>query len=607
MLLSMFAACNNDPIEGPNADPDDQQQEEINSDPAEPEEPVDTRVRVEQWLANEIEFASSVTYDDPVYTVNMDVVFTNKTTGKTFTMPAFWDGGTNWKVRYALTELGEWTWTTSCTDETNTGLNGLSGEVVCVEYSGDLAIYKHGFLKTVPGTLYLMYADGTPFFYLGDTHWTLPMEDIDGINPKCSAEHLKISQETADQYGITSMFKHIIDYRAEQGFTVIQSQQLHEWNSIAGVTWLIDENGSVWTSGINETIVSKLKELDRYFAYIAEKGFVHAHSQFSYPEELIKAALDGLVTDEQIETLCRYWVARYAAYPVIWTTAQEIDNDFGEYYGCTPLTNPGIQVMESVAKYDPYDHISTAHQERSNRTDRKLSIFDDSDCYGMYAMQNSLEIILNKTISFSVYKGYYNNPKGLPTVNYEGAYDHFWASEKRSRAQGWTAFLNGAFGYGYGSQPIWSLGWAAGGDDTYVDDIEEFPTRRNWLEGLYSAGSDHVVYMKNFLEQYEWWNLVPCFAAQTVVATYYANDGKAYSAATIGNELYIAYLYGNDETVTDYGTFLLMENADYNVRWFDPQTGEYTDLGTVTITDGTYKIPVKPTTEDWVIVAELVK
>ena len=46
------------------------------------------------------------------------------------------------------------------------------------------------------------------------------------------------------------------------------------------------------------------------------------------------------ISDEQIEKLSRYWVARYAAYPVMWTTAQETDDD---YYGTVkPDENPWL-------------------------------------------------------------------------------------------------------------------------------------------------------------------------------------------------------------------------------------------------------------------------
>ena len=163
----------------------------------------------QQWVAGELKFTSDKEYDVPVYNVDTDCVFTNTTTGTTYTVPAFWNGGTEWIVRYALTEKGDWTWKTTCTDAENAGLNGKEGTLKCGAYKGDLDIYKHGFIKTEKGKHYFMYADGTPFFYLGDTHWSLPMEDLDGIGKGITAEE-------AEKNGITSQFEYIMDYRAKQ-------------------------------------------------------------------------------------------------------------------------------------------------------------------------------------------------------------------------------------------------------------------------------------------------------------------------------------------------------------------------------------------------------
>ncbi len=41
------------------------------------------------WTANEIVLESEKLYDDPVYTVDMDVVFKNAKTGKELIVPAF--------------------------------------------------------------------------------------------------------------------------------------------------------------------------------------------------------------------------------------------------------------------------------------------------------------------------------------------------------------------------------------------------------------------------------------------------------------------------------------------------------------------------------------
>ncbi len=564
--------------------------------------------KVEQWVAAEMAFTSLTAYEDPLYDAELDVVFTNVDTGTSFTMPAFWDGGTTWKVRYALTELGKWTWTTVCTDEANTGLHGQSGELACVAYGGELDIYKHGFIKTEAGTRYFMYADGTPFFYLGDTHWTLPLESIDSINPEEGlGEYISISQETADQYGITSMFKHIMDYRAEQGFTVIQSQQLGIYNGVSGNSWLGDAEGTIFTHGVNDMILAKFQELDRYFAYIAEKGFVHAHTQFSYPEELIEIYLEGGIDEATIDTLCRYWVARYAAYPVMWTTAQEADHSYGGYNGCTPETNPWPMVMQSIAKYDPYDHPSSCHMQNTGWTPFDEFIFDDLPEYTWYAAQFHISAPDGQKLNFSMMEELWNRSEAKPVVYYEGKYDHHRFGTKMSGMQGWLAYLNGQFGHGYGSTPLWSLFWVGTNPNgTGSDDWEQFSTGLSWVEGLYSDASAQLSYMKSFLECYEWWKLTPCFNSPRGNSDgYFSQISPCYTVAHDGNKLYIGYFYGTKKLAS--GTFQQMENADYEIVWMNCTTGEYTEPVIVTITDGTYRIPQKPTQDDWVIAARLIE
>ena len=604
-LLLPMAACNpTTPSEGA-ATKDDLTAETVLSDST-----IEELSQQERWLSHEMSFISDKIYDDPLFEAQLDVVFTHAETGESFTMPAFWDGGTTWRVRYALTELGQWSWTTVCSDQANAGLHGQTGGMVCVGYAGELDIYKHGFVKTEPGVRYFTYDDGTPFFYLGDTHFTLPLESIDGINPEGLPEHISISQETADEYGITSMFKHIMDYRAEQGFTVIQSQQLGIYVGVSGNSWMGDAEGTIFTHGVNDMILSKFQELDRYFAYIAEKGLVHAHTQFSYPEELIEIYLAGGIDKATIDTLCRYWVARYAAYPVMWTTAQEADPSYGGYNGCTPESNPWPIVMESIAKYDPYNHPSSCHMQNSRGTPFDEFIFDDLPEHAWYAAQIPIYAPSGHQLDFGMMEELWIRSEAKPVVNYEGQYDHFWGGTSKGRMQGWFAYLNGEFGHGYGSQPIWSLFWAGSDPNaTYSDEWGEFPTGLSWVEGLYSEASAQLSYMKSFLERYEWWKLTPCFSSPPQNPDGYftrIDANPSYTVAHDGNRLYIGYFYGTTKE-TFCGTFWQMENADYEIVWMNCTTGEYTEPVIVTITNGKYKIPKKPTADDWVIAVRLMR
>ena len=578
-LLSLFASCGVFPPEPTEAP----------TDATQPEDQIDnTLPKAEKWVAYEISFDSDVLYPDPVYTCDLDVVFTNADTGTTFTQPAFWCGGTAWKVRVALTELGEWSYETKCSDTQNTGLHGKVGNIQCVPYSGDLAIYKHGFLKTEKGTRYFMYDDGTPFFYLGDTHWTLPVEEIDGIGG--------ISQELADEYGITSQFQYIMDVRMAQGYTVMQTQPLGWYTGATGNSWFGNAGGSIFDYGVNDMIVEKFNQYDRYFAYIAEKGFVNANSQFAYPEELIETYLSGGISKAKLEKLCRYWVARYSAYPVMWTTTQEGDNDYYGHAGCTPANNPWLLVMEYIAKYDVYDHPSTCHQENTGNTIVNNSVFGEKKEHTWYAAQYHVGLSDGSVLDFDMLKEYYYDKAAKPVVNYEGRYAHFWTGTFGARAQGWVAFLNGNCGYGYGVQPIWSIVWAEYGDKTPTsDEVETYPRDYNWVDGLYSEAGQQLIYMKKFLQKYEWQALEPCFNGNEY---YDPQNAKNYSAAHIGSDVYIAYLYGTSQN--GHGRFMNMKDGTYEMVWFNCRTGaEITEE--IVVEGGFFTIPNKPDKNDWAI------
>lgn len=157
----------------------------------------------------ELTFHATATYADPFSEVEMTAVFTCED-GTVLTRPAFWDGGDVWRVRVALTRLGAWTYTTACSNKGDTGLHGVSGTIECVEYTGEHAIYKHGFLKVSEDGHYFVHDDGTPFFYLGDTHWLMPHEHWNDSNVE----------------GIESQFRFMVDMRIAQGFTVYQSEPL---------------------------------------------------------------------------------------------------------------------------------------------------------------------------------------------------------------------------------------------------------------------------------------------------------------------------------------------------------------------------------------------
>jgi hypothetical protein len=121
------------------------------------------------WQCFDLSFEATETYANPYTDVTLDVDFTSPT-GKIFTRPAFWQGGSKFIVRFAAPTAGQWSWSATHADA---GLNG-SGEFEVEETISTNRYFKHGFLKMSPKVRSLVHADGTPFVIAGDTAWGLP-------------------------------------------------------------------------------------------------------------------------------------------------------------------------------------------------------------------------------------------------------------------------------------------------------------------------------------------------------------------------------------------------------------------------------------------------
>ena len=89
----------------------------------------------------------------------------------------FWDGGQVFKVRLAATGPGVWYWTSGAEPSGDAGLNGQSGSFEAIrwtELEKGANNNRRGFIRATPNGHALQYADGTPFFFIGDTWWSAP-------------------------------------------------------------------------------------------------------------------------------------------------------------------------------------------------------------------------------------------------------------------------------------------------------------------------------------------------------------------------------------------------------------------------------------------------
>lgn len=134
---------------------------------------------VHVWEVHEVVLEAEGAYENPYADVTAWVDLEGP--GFSERVYAFWDGEDVFRVRLAATAPGAWTWT-SGSNQDDAGLNRQSGAFTAeawTEAEKRQNPTRRGFLRPSASGHALQYADGTPFFMVGDTWlagstWRLP-------------------------------------------------------------------------------------------------------------------------------------------------------------------------------------------------------------------------------------------------------------------------------------------------------------------------------------------------------------------------------------------------------------------------------------------------
>ena len=162
------------------------------------------------WEKVEIVLRAKHTYANP----HKDVDVWVNLAGPDFTKRCygFWDGDDVFRVRVMATKPGRWTWS-SGSSTSDPGLDGVKGSFSAVQWSrADKARNpsRRGMIRATANGHAFEFADGTPFFLLGDTWWsTGTFSDRWHYDDK------------PREIGPNAGFKDYVRLRKEQGFNCI--------------------------------------------------------------------------------------------------------------------------------------------------------------------------------------------------------------------------------------------------------------------------------------------------------------------------------------------------------------------------------------------------
>jgi hypothetical protein len=423
----------------------------------------------------EREIESSHLHPDPS-SLEIDAVF--ESGGRTWRVPAFWRGGSRWTVRFAPPEPGRYALRWESSDVGDTDVHGRTETVevdAAAEKKGS-TLWRHGPLGVSANGRTFEHADGTPFFWLGDTMWG-------GLSDRLTLD----------------AFREFIDDRLAKGFTVLQAVAgfVPEYEEDAGDPGYCNEGGPVWEDGFARVNPAYFDAADRRIEMLLDAGILPA----------IVGAWGGWIHRIGVERMKQHWryiVARYAAYPVVWISGGEV-YDPPEDHGRAEMFAPHSGWTEVTAYFrsiDAHRRLVTIHEipppYDSAIRDESLLDFDmfQSGHSGWPSLQAGIAQITSHYGRTSVTR---------PLVQGEIGYEQIGETHLADfqRAAFWTTMLNGAAGFTYGAVATWQA---------YTPDKALHRYKYGWLhsdEGMRLPGSTQIGYGADLLRRYPWWRLEP--------------------------------------------------------------------------------------------------
>ena len=441
--------------------------------------------------------------------------------------PAFWDGGSTWRVRFAAPYAGDWDWTVAA-DVADPGLTGPTGTLRCREAeAAGHAFVDHGFWRMSASGRHVVHVDGTPALVVADTAWALPW------------------RATEDQ-----VVTYARDRRAKGFNAVLLMSVQPDMRAVGPRDRTRDEGFDVGFEDLpqgrlEELVPAYFRTLDRLLDVLVEHELVPVLQPVFQGFGWKGLEVAGtVVSPEDYARYCRYLVARYGARPAVWLVG-------ADGTGTEPQLEAGGR---EVHAWDAYAQPTGLHYQphATNRVHQDADWLDFQWCQtghdGEHAPDRVADMWRNTP------------PKGV--LNAEPTYEHTGESSTGAHGAGWwqghEAWSNlcagGTMGVGYGAASLWQ--WRLHADEP--GHAEYFlGTDAGWREALDFEGSAYVGLLGRLVRQLPFLDMAPDWT--------HAIGNRALS---VPGELVLVYREnGRPLTLTDPA-------LPRHLSVVDPRTGE---------------------------------
>lgn len=421
-------------------------------------------------------------------------------------------------------------------------------------------------LKVSDNRRFLVYDDGTPFFYLGDTAWEL---------------FHRLSQEEAEDY---------LQDRAAKKYTVIQAVALAEHE--------FDETGPVGFLPLEDNDPTRLNE--RYFTHV---------------DKIVRRANALGLTIGMLPTWGDKWNASWGAGPEIFTpeNAGIYGMILGKRYadadiiwilgGDRPVeteTHRAIirEMAAGLAEGDGGAHLRSFHPPGSRSS---FEYFPDEPWLDFHMWQSGHS---RNRDNYNLVASIYAQSPVKPVIDAEPGYEDHPESFDASngylddydvRKSAYWAVFAGACGHTYGCHDIWQ----------FFDPARFKPIttpRTPWREAMQLPGAGQMQHLRTLLESRPILARIP---DQSLIASD-AGDGADHIQATRAGDCSYVFVYspaGEPFAVRSCWPV----NSLARAGWYDPRTGSSQHIGAVEINSSTlFTPPTRGQGQDWVLTLDKV-
>jgi Protein of unknown function (DUF4038)/Domain of unknown function (DUF5060)/Putative collagen-binding domain of a collagenase len=559
----------------------------------------------------ELEMHVSVGSADPFFDVEPTVVVTGES-GE-LVVPAFWAGDDEFRARVALPAVGSYHFRWQGLPSPGRGPSPDEGDIEVRPYDGSNPLFRHGRIRVRADRRRFEHADGTPFFWLGDTQW----------------------QMFTTKFDYPAEFATLESDREQKGFSVVQAVAGPLSGFLEEEAWHADQHndgGTPWLEGWSTINPAYFDDVDRKVAGLVEHGMVPCLvGMWGYWLPIMGR--------DRVERHWRYLVARYGALPVVWCLGGEVQmpSYVNQREGGDALiadtreqAEGWTQLARLVRRIDAHRNLITTHPAATDHmpgavpdelppgvrtisgSGRSVLLHDDALDFDMlqpghfgYQMLDTMVDVVNAAL---------RQDPPMPVVNgetnYEGIAGSCWSDLQRF--QFWTTMADGAAGYTYGAAGIWQFwsvdSFSKGGDSELMEDAGGGP----WQEVMHLPGSTELGIGKRFFESMPWHQFEPISEPEAekrgrgssfacgipgVVSVYYIPSG-------LEPDHLCGILHGGERRNFWWRLVLPIEvpDGEFEAYWFDPRTGEEQAIGPVVPEDGSWTPPAKPSLLDWVLV-----